>query len=150
VAKLLGGSALLVIALLMVVGFLRADVDVSAAATLVAALIGILLPAGAGMALLASHFGAGRRVAHRREQLRRQTIDAEILRLAAQRGGKLTVVEVVTEMALTPDVATETLNALMARDLADIEVTESGVLVYTFRDVQHLPEKATSREILDG
>jgi hypothetical protein len=148
--KLWGGGALLLIALLMVVGFLRSDVDVSAPATLIAVLIGVVLPAGGGVALLASHFGAGRRIDQRREQLRRQTIEAEILRLAAQRHGKLTVVEVVTEMALTPEAATESLNALMARDLAEIEVTDSGVLVYAFHDVQHLPEKADSREILDA
>ena len=148
--NLLGGSALLLVALFMIVGFLGADIDVSAPATLLAALVGIGLPAAGGVALLARHFGAGRRRESRREQLRRQTVDAEILRLAAQRGGKLTVVEVVTELALTPQAATESLNALMTRDLADIEVTESGVLVYSFRDVQHLPEKTDSRKILDA
>jgi hypothetical protein len=148
--KLLSGGALLMIALLMVVGFLRADVDAAAPATLVAVLIAIVLPAAGGVALLASHFGAGRRIHERREQLRRQTLEAEILRLAAQRDGRLTVVEVVTEMAVTPEAATESLNALMVRDLAEIEVTDSGVLVYAFRDIQRLAEKARAREILDA
>jgi hypothetical protein len=148
--KLLGGSGLLLIALLMLVGFLRSDVSASAPATLVAVLIGVVLPAGGGVALLASHFGAGRRIGERREQLRRQTLESEILRLAGQRGGKLTMVEVVTELAVTPEAATAALNALMIRDLAEIQITDSGVLVYAFRDIQHLPEKAGSRDILDA
>ena len=32
---------------------------------------------------------------------------------------------------------------------AEIEVTESGMLVYAFPDVQRLPEKGMSRGILD-
>ena len=94
--KLMGAGALLLIALLMVVGFLRSDVDASAPATFVAVLIGILLPAGGGVALLASYFGSGRRTRERREQLRRQTIEAEILRLAGQHGGKLAVVNKIS------------------------------------------------------
>ena len=40
-----GGVGLLLLALFMLVGFLRADVDASAPATLVAVLIGVGLPA---------------------------------------------------------------------------------------------------------
>ena len=149
-ATLIGGILLILTSLFMVTGFLRADVDPSAPATFVAMLIAVVLPAAGGVALLARHFGAGKRLAARRDILRRQTMDAEILRLAAEHGGKLTVVDVVTAMALTPPMAKDALDALMRADMADMEVTDSGVLVYRFHDVEHLPEKSRSKGILDA
>ena len=147
--RLFGGGALLLVALFMLIGFLRSDVDPSAPATFIALLIGVGIPVGAGAALIVGQLrktGAG---AQRLERLRRESQLAEVLRLAAARAGRLTVVEVVTELAISPENAKEVLDLLMVRDLADIEVTESGVLVYVFRDVRLLAEKQRSRGILD-
>ncbi|HEX7089523.1 MAG TPA: hypothetical protein VF192_05265 [Longimicrobiales bacterium] len=143
-----GGGGLLLLALFMLVGFLRADVDASAPATLVAVLIGVGLPAFGGVALIARP-GARRRLARRREELRRQTLEAEVLRLAGRHGGRLTVVEVVTELAVDADDAKQVLDALMVGGLAEIEVTDSGMLVYTFRDVASLPHKSSARGLLE-
>lgn len=148
--KPIGGVGLVLVALFMLLGFFRSDVDASAPATLVAVLIAVALPAGGGVALLASHFGAGRRVARRRHELRLRTLEAEVLRLAAKHDGRLTVVEVVTELAVGQDTAKQVLDALMARELAEIEVTDAGVLVYVFHDIRHLADKARSRGILDA
>lgn len=143
-----GGGGLLLLALFMLVGFLRADVDASAPATLIAVLIGVGLPAAGGVALIARP-GARRRLEQRREELRRQTLEAEVLRLAARHGGRLTVVEVVTELAVDADGAKQVLDALMVRGLAEIEVTDSGMLVYTFHDVASLPDKSSARGLLE-
>lgn len=147
--RLFGGGALLLVALFMLSGFLRSDVDPSAPATFLALLIGVGLPAGAGAALIMGHLRRGGAASQRIERLRQESQLAEVLRLAAARDGRLTVVEVVTDLAVSPETAKEVLDVLMRRDLADIEVTESGVLVYVFRDVQLLPEKLRSRGILD-
>ncbi|MYI07273.1 MAG: hypothetical protein F4059_08175 [Gemmatimonadetes bacterium] len=69
--KLGGGVALLAVAMLMVVGFLRADVDLFAPVRLVALAIAAGLPAVGGSWLLARHFRTRRRIESRREQLRR-------------------------------------------------------------------------------
>lgn len=147
--KLIGGGALLLVALSMLVGFLRADVDPSAPATILALLIGVAVPAGAGMALIRAHMRVGGTASRRREELVRETLAAEVLRLAGQHDGRLTVVEVVTELAVPPETAKEALDRLMTRDLAELEVTESGVLVYVFGDVRDLAEKANSRGLLE-
>jgi hypothetical protein len=147
--RILGGSALLLLAGLMAFGFIGADVDASAPATLVAVLVVVVLPAVAGIVLLMRPSGSARRHAQRREELRQQTVEAEVLRLAARRGAKLTVVEVATELAVGTDAAEAALNALAARDVAELEVTQSGVLVYAFRDISLLPEKPRSKGILD-
>jgi hypothetical protein len=148
--RLWGGVALLFVALFMLVGFLRADLGASAAVTALAFLIGVGLPAAGGAALLRGHFGASRTLAARRDQLRQQTLDSEVLRLAGRRGGKLTVVEVVSDLGVSTEDAKETLDGLMMRELAEIEITDAGMLVYRFRDVEQLPEKHRSRGLLDG
>ena len=147
--RLLGGLALLALALFMVLGFLGADVDRLALRTLVALLIAAGLPAAGGVWLLARHFGVGRRIDGRREALRRDTLEAEILRMAGRNDGRLTAVEVAGELAIPAGTAEELLNELMAREMADIEVTDSGLLVYTFHDVRHLSEKETARGLLE-
>lgn len=142
--------ALIALSLFMLLGFLRSDADTGAPATLAALLIAVALPALGGIALLTKRFRRGGRLAERREVLRRQTYESEILRLAAQRQGRLTAVELVTEFAITPEKANELLESLMVRQLADVEVTDSGVVVYVFHDVKHLADKPRARGILDA
>jgi hypothetical protein len=148
--KLVGGIALLVLSLFMLLGFIRSEASLSAPTTFVALAIAVGLPAAGAVALLAGRLGGRRRLAARKDELRQRTVDAEILRLATQRAGKLTVVEVVGELALTPEAAKEALDAFHARELAEIEITDSGVLVYAFHDIQRLREKAYSKGLLDA
>jgi hypothetical protein len=144
------GAGLLALSLFMLVGFLRSDANVGAPATIAALLITVALPGIGGIALLGRRFGRARRLTTRKELLRQQTLEAEILRLAAQRQGRLTAVEVATEFALPPEKAKELLDSFMVRELADIQVTESGVLVYAFHDALHLHEKPHAKGILDA
>jgi hypothetical protein len=144
------GAGLLALSLFMLVGFLRADANVGAPATIAALLLTVALPAAGGIALLTRRFWRSARLATRKEVLRQQTLESEILRLAAQRDGRLTAVEVATEFALPPERAKELLDSLMVRELADIQVTESGVLVYKFHDVLHLEEKSRAKGVLDA
>lgn len=146
--RLVGGVALLALALFVFVGFLRTS-DPFALRTLFALFIAAGLPAAGGSFLLARHFGVGRRIEGRREELRRDTLEAEILTMAGRHGGRLTAVEVAGELAVPTTLAEELLNELMAREMAEIEITDSGLLVYTFHDVRHLSEKETARGLLE-
>jgi hypothetical protein len=144
-----GGVALLLIALFMFVGYLGADIESGGAAVLALALV-VGLPAAGGIALLAKHFRGGGKVAERKADLRRQTMEAEVLRLAGQHHGKLTVVEVVSGLALPPEEAKDVLDSLARRELADLQVTDSGVIVYAFHDISRLSEKSKAKGILDA
>ena len=148
-AKLFG-VALLALSLFMLLGFLRSDADVGTPATIAALLITVALPAVGGIALLTAPLRRRGRLATRKEVLWQQTVEAEILKLAAQREGRLTAVEVATEFALPPEKAKELLEALMVRDLADIQVTDSGVVVYAFHDIKHLADKPHAKGVLDA
>jgi hypothetical protein len=147
---LLGSVALLLIALFMFVGFLRSGAGIAQGSTILALLITVGLPAAGGLALAAGHYGNRARLTQRKDRLRQQTVESEILRLATERDGRLTVVEVVSELALPLEAVKETLDSLVTRDVADIQITDSGLLVYTFHDIRHLGQKPQAKGVLDA
>lgn len=147
------GTVLLLLALFMLVGFLRSG-GVGGAARLVAFLIAVVAPAAGGLYLWwsasASRSAALAEQRRRRSLLTRRTLEAELLKLAERRGGKLTVVEGVAELAYDAETVEETLKDMAAQGLAEIEIAESGMLVYAFRDVRALHEKADAKGVLDA
>lgn len=143
------GFGLIGVSLFMLLGFFTADLSGSALVTLLTLLIGVGIPGAAGGTLLYQHFGGQKRLAGSRAQLKRQTQESELLRLAGEHGGRLTVVEVVRELAVTHGEAEELLKSLQVRGFAEIEITESGMLVYRFPDVQLLEEKSSGTGVLD-
>ena len=146
--KLWGGGALLLTAAFMFLGFLVSGAY-EGIETILGLIVAVGIPAGAGAALVASRFRARGRLTSRQEALRIQTIEAEVIRLASRREGRITVVEVAGELGVPAGEAKDVLDGLMAREVADIEVTESGVLVYSFHDVEHLEDKSSARPLLD-
>ncbi|MGH7537299.1 MAG: hypothetical protein ACREMF_01575 [Gemmatimonadales bacterium] len=148
--KIVGGIGLIVVSLFMLLGFLSSSQPISLPAAAVMLLLTVGLPAASGVGLLYLRFREGRAFQQRRDQLRVQTYQSEILKLAGRKGGKLTLVELLTDSALSTEDAEAALGGLVERGIADIEVTDSGVLVYAFHDVQKLPEKDSSRGILEA
>ena len=148
--RTIGGVGLILLALFMLLGFTRSGAALGAPATLAALLVTVVLPAAGGVMLLAGQAGGARRLAARKEQLRRQTQEAEVLKLAARRDGRLTAVEVSSELAVTHEEATALLNALETSGAAEVQITPSGVLVYDFHDIRHLAEKPAARGVLDA
>lgn len=142
-------SLLISLALLMLVGFSESNALLSSPATVLALLVTVVLPACGAVAVLTWGRGDSKRIAARKEALRAQTRESEVLRLAAARGGRLTAIEVVTGLAVTHETASALLNAMEARGVADVGITPSGVLVYTFHDVLYAGEKAEARGVLD-
>lgn len=144
----IGGAALLLLSALMLLGFARSGASLASPTALFALLITVALPAAAGVALLRGALGGNSQ--GRMQQLRRQTIDAEILRLAMRQQGRLTAVEVASALALPGDEAKNALDLLVTREVADLEVTDDGVLVYTFHDARYLDGTSGAKGLLDG
>jgi hypothetical protein len=146
--RTLGGIGLLAVAAFMLLGFLRSDASLASPTAIAALLITVGLPAAGGIALLRGHaFGGGRSA--RVEQLRQRTIEAEILRLAMQQGGRLTAVEVAAALALPSESAKAALDSLAEREVADLEITDAGVIVYSFHDAKNVGGKHSARGLLD-
>ncbi|HEX6308651.1 MAG TPA: hypothetical protein VFZ69_10715 [Longimicrobiales bacterium] len=141
------GWILIAIAAFMFVGYIGSDVGGPEA--ILALLLTVVLPAAGGVALVTGRIGPRGRIGTSREDLRRETLEAELLRLAGRRSGRLTIVEAVGELAITPEDAKEALDALAVRGLADFEVTDSGIVVYVFHDIRHLGDKSESKGLLE-
>lgn len=148
--RTLGGVALLLISAFMLLGFIRSSASFAAPKPLVALLITVVLPAVGGVMLLRAANRRERRGGARIERLRQATIESEILRLAMLNAGRLTAVEVASLLALSPEEAKATLDGLVAREVADVDITDAGVLVYTFHDAKHAADKQSARGLLES
>lgn len=143
----LGATVMFLVAAFMLLGFSLSTADVSRGVTVFSIMLTVVLPAGVGVALLRG--GAGNNDA-RMKQLRLQTIDAEILRLATARGGQLTAVDITIALGLNDADVKESLEGMVRREAADLDVTDDGALVYTFRDVKHGEGNYGARGFLDA
>ena len=144
----IGGAALLLVAALMLLGFARSSASMGSPTALFALLITVALPAAGGIVLLRGSLGGTSKA--RMAQLRQQTIDAEILRLAMQHQGRLTAVEVASALALDGTEAKSALDDLVNRQVADLEVSDEGVLIYTFHDARYFDGDRSGKDRLNG
>lgn len=142
----LGGAALLLLSALMLLGFARSSASLGSPTALFALLITVALPAAGGVALLRGSLGGNSK--DRMRQLRQQTIEAEVLKLAMQQQGRLTSVEVASSLGLTTEDAKDALDEMVRREVAELEISEEGLLVYTFHDARYVEGK--SRDLLNG
>jgi hypothetical protein len=146
VSRTLGGSALLLLAALMLFGFMRSSLVIGQPSTIIALLLTVVAPAAGGIALLRRRSPDDART----RAIRERAVDAEILRLAMQRQGRLTAMEVATELTLQPEEAKVALDGLVTREIADLAMTDAGVIVYTFHDVRGVADKHAARGLLDA
>jgi hypothetical protein len=131
------GSGLIAIGALMLFGLLRSDISFATRAAVGSLVIGVALPMGSGIAVLRHARAVRARRAQREAQLREQMIEADILRLAAILAGRLSVSEVEETLGLATEAVKNCLDSLVARNVACIEVSDEGTLVYSFRLVRH-------------
>jgi hypothetical protein len=64
--------------------------------------------------------------------------------------GKLTAVEVASALAVTSEEAKRSLDSLVAREVADLDVTDDGVLVYSFHDARYFDGSSGTKGLLDA
>jgi hypothetical protein len=133
----------------MGIGALRSTADGITIAEIVAFVFVVIVPGFFGIKLLRDYFGRDQRVEANKAEMRRRTLSAEVLKLAGTQGGKLTILEVVTALAVTPDEAKSVLDDLARDGFADFQVTDSGVVVYDFQDIRRLGDKSQARGILE-
>ncbi len=150
--KLVGGILLTFVAAFMMIGFLAGGgADQSAVVRILTFGVAVGIPAAAGGALLWQHARRTRLAGPGgSEQLRSQTHQSEIVKLAQHKGGRLTTVEIVADTALSIDQAEAAMSQLVERGMAEVEITDRGLIVYRFRDLEQLPDKVKSRGVLDA
>ena len=102
-----------------------------------------VLPVAVGGRLLADP--RRRRLAEREQH----ALAAELLRLAEQRGGSLTVAEVMAWLGSSKDEAERALEHLCREGLAEYRVSASGVMVYRVGALLGAEEKRLAEGVLD-
>lgn len=70
-----------------------------------------------------------------------------IVRLARERGGRLTATEAAADAGLTVEETEEILKKLVDRGYVELQVTDSGMVVYRFPEVLYAHEKPWSRGV---
>lgn len=103
----------------------------------------VVLPAAVGVRLLRP--GADRRKLEQAER----AWDGEFLRLAARRGGSLTVAEVMAHLDLGQEEAERRLDRFCATGLAEHRVSDEGIIVYRFQRMLGEAEKQRAVGVLD-
>jgi hypothetical protein len=116
-----------------------------AAAYVLALAFCTVLPIGAGVALLRGN-PQRRQLAARAEH----AATAELLRLAEQRGGSLTVAEVMAQLDLSKAEAEGGLERLCQQGLADYRVSHEGVVVYHIGALLTRDDKQRAEGVLDA
>jgi hypothetical protein len=71
--------------------------------------------------------------------LKNRRVENALLRLAQQRGGRLTVIETAAETGYTAEEVALVLRRLSEQGFVEIEVTEAGVMVYRFPEIAYAP-----------
>ena len=133
--KIVGGAALVFLSLFMLLGFFNASKEMPFLASALTFLILVIFPGAAGTLLIYSRYKAKGTSERRVERLRRQTQQAEVLRVAERKDGAVTIAAVVADTAMDADTVKETLMALVTQGFANFDLTESGEIVYSFYDM---------------
>ncbi|PKL77366.1 MAG: hypothetical protein CVV27_05700 [Candidatus Melainabacteria bacterium HGW-Melainabacteria-1] len=142
------GYVLIGISLFMLMGFFKANLAPMVA--FMTFLFAVVLPAGGGGYLIYEGLRQKKALSGNKANLGRKTLEAEILNLARANQGRLTVVEVVSRFAIDKEEAEALLDSLAQQRHADYEVTDSGLIVYTFHELQRLGDKSQARSIEDA
>jgi hypothetical protein len=72
-----------------------------------------------------------------------------ILRLAREKDGSVTVLEAATEIRMTVDKAEEILRDLAVRGHAEMRISESGMIVYYFPEIERWEERHWAKRVDD-
>lgn len=135
------GIALMIIGGLMALGFTQASLSQGPLVIFLSLCLTVFLPLGGGFYLVRSAGQQQKTLQANKSALAHKTLQAEILRLAAQHQGRLTILEVTQAFALTQEQAEAALDRLALEQLAEHQLTDDGLLVYTFPQVQQLAHK---------
>ena len=90
----------------------------------------------------------GGRLVHRSADRRRYARDQHrLIRLARERGGSLTVLEAAADCRMMVEKAEEILRELAVRGHAEVRVSDSGMIVYHFLEIERQDEKGRARPV---
>jgi len=101
-----------------------------------AIVLGIGPIAGGGL-MIRSRVKAKRQALHAKERDAYVRHEKEIIRLAQSHEGRISIPEIVAETSLSTDEADAVMREMTTKGYVDMQVTDSGVIVYEFYEIAH-------------
>lgn len=141
------GWILIGISLFMLMGMFNAHVPFMT--KFVMFFLVVVAPGVGGAYLLYSNKQQGQGRVANKQRLAQQTLEAEIIQMARKNQGRLTVIEVVGQLGIDKNTAEEVLDNLALQKIADVQMTDEGLIVYNFTELHQLSDKNQSRRLED-
>lgn len=138
--KSIAGGLLIAFGAFFLLGF-SVSVSRGASPFAIGNIIGVLVlsvtPIAGGGMLIRSHIKHKQLALRAREKDEYARHEKEIIRIAQKRGGRISIPEVVAETSMSTDEADQVLREMTTKGYVDMQVTESGVIVYEFYEIAH-------------
>ncbi len=136
--KVMSGAILIGIGAFLFLGFflnaLKKGVDAGDIALMV---IFCIAPITAGGLLIRSHLKEKRTAIQNQKQVLYTQREKEIIRLAQQTGGRLSIPDIVAGTSMNTIEADAMMREMTTKGYVDMQVTEAGVIVYEFFEIVH-------------
>jgi hypothetical protein len=140
--RIVGGSVLIFIGLFMLLGFFASTKESSLAVNTIMMLLFVLAPIVGGIFTIRSHFTSQQKESEEQKKALQKAHEKEIILLAQQKGGSLTIPEIIAESSLDSDDAEKVMEELVIKGYADMKTTDTGVIVYEFYEIIKQKEEA--------
>jgi hypothetical protein len=135
--KLIGGGILIFIGLFMLLGVVAGGGDKSLAVDAVMSILFVVAPIGGGGMLIRSHFKRKRKALLDKQKTLQVEREKEVIRLAQQKGGHLSIPEIVAGTSMSTVEADQIMREMTEKGYVDMQVTDSGVIIYEFYEIAH-------------
>jgi hypothetical protein len=130
--KLIGGGLLIFFGLFMLLGFFASTSPATFIVNVMTLFLMVLAPIAVGSLLIRSHFLSNKKTAEESRKAILASREKEVLRLAKQKGGELTVPEIVSETSMNTEEADEIMRELVVKRYVDMKITNQGTVIYEF------------------
>ncbi len=139
--KLIGGGVFTFGGAFMLLGFaVNLSKNPADIGDFIGALLLVVAPIGIGGALIRSHFKDKQKALQEQKNVLYEQLERQIIRLAQKKGGRLSIPEIAVDTTMNTEEAEKFMQELTAKGFVDMQVTDSGVIVYEFYEIAHKNE----------
>jgi multisubunit Na+/H+ antiporter MnhG subunit len=133
--KTVTGGILMFFGLFMLAGFLLSKKPTNFLADSILLLLFALAPVACGVLLIRSNYATKKKKERETRVRALAEREKEVLNLARQRNGMVTVPDIVAETSMNTDEADELMRELVLKRCADMKLTEQGTVIYEFLEL---------------
>jgi hypothetical protein len=146
--KAVGGGILMFFGLFMLAGFLLSTKSSNLLADCILLLLFAVAPFAGGVLLIRNSYVTKKKIEREARMKVFSDHEKEILKLAREKDGFLTVAEIVAETTMNADEADELLRELVLKRLADMKITDQGTVIYEFLELTRGYKERSRNDVL--